>query len=98
MGDQDCPHWFPEGHGVQGLRAHCGGWMWGIPGAVLASTRAPTLQGARGAQGYPPFLGAGTPSARPVGQCPVGWMWGDTGTAASPCSLILARRTSVGEA
>lgn len=34
MGDWGCPPWFPEGHEVEGLRAHCGGWMWGIPGAV----------------------------------------------------------------
>lgn len=81
---------------MQGLRAHCGEWMWGTPGALLASIRAPTLQGTRGAPGYSPFLGAGTPNPRPVGQHPVGWMWGDTGTTASPCSLSLARRTGVG--
>lgn len=83
---------------MQGLRAHCGEWIWGIPGAVLASIGALTLKGARGAQGYPPFLDMGTPSPGPVGQCPVGWMWEDTGTSASPCSLSLARRTSVGKA
>lgn len=81
---------------MQGLRAHCGEWMWGTPGALLASIRAPTLQGTRGAPGYSPFLGAGTPNPGPVGQHPVGWMWGDTGTIASPCSLSLARRTGVG--
>lgn len=54
MGDWGCPPWFPEGHGVQGLRAHCGGWMWDTPGAVLASIRAPTLQGTRGVLGRSP--------------------------------------------
>lgn len=34
MGDWGCPPWFPEVHEVEGLRAHCGGWMWDIPGAV----------------------------------------------------------------
>lgn len=98
MGDWGCPPWFPEGHGVQGLRAHCGEWMWDTPGAVLASIRAPTLQGTRGVLGYSLFLGVGTPSPGPVGRCPVGWMWRDTGTTASPCGLNLARRIHVGKA
>lgn len=70
MCDWSCSPWFPEGHGMQGVRAHCGVWMWGTPGAGLASIRAPTLKGTREAQGFPPFLGVGTPE--PSGSVPCG--------------------------